>query len=543
MYGSYRIPASDPEPVVGIPSPVVHIPSTGFPKTDHVYEFEEICKEGNVNAVNHGEFEDAADQIFAIAERVDRGGTIAVERCPVLAIQRCRRGGKTFMLHAVASLLSKRHEQTNHVILISLNGETRYMAGESPYTAILSRIAYNWERHLGFEGSFRQFRGRYTDFVAIDSWLYANKVLLLIDELNVLPPEGVGYSDMSHMLDELPGRKGSAVMYSTHHRSYADILRGRTENCQFRLSTRDHRFLLIPRVRNKDCLEGLQSNAAHEPSLWSAVLRGRIPCLILTSLTRIQEFADISFLREAESMSTGQISHEDLEERALDRRIQSLASAVTGNVVEWDGHVRDEFKAYSYMAERRGTDARFLYAWPPFLLASATVLGKDYRILSETLCSPQIDEAKAFEALSQLAVLLRLLSSQPHDLVPHGTANLHPRVAFEATEMYHASEEAKDLDGLIKKVTEMYALRPQVMQVVVVPLFASFPTYDFFLFHRNGSSWMPAAGYQCKLGDELPDEKHQALTNVVPLSVWIGGSCRKYRMETGTRVSQTEKYG
>jgi hypothetical protein len=108
--------------------------------------------------------------------------------------------------------------------------------------------------------------------------------------------------------------------------------------------------------------------------------------------------------------------------------------------------------------------------------------------------------------------------------------------------MYHASKEAKDLDGLIKKVTEMYSLRPEVMQVVVVPLFASFPSYDFFLFHRDGRNWMPAAGYQCTLGDELPDKKHTALTNV-GLSVWIGGSCRKYRVDAGTRVPQTEKYG
>jgi hypothetical protein len=422
------------------------------------------------------------------------------------------------------------------------------MAEESPYTAVLSRIAYAWERILGYNGFFREFRRQYSDFGAVDTWLHSNKIILLIDELNVLPPEGVAYADMSHMLDELAGQKGSAVMYSTHHRSYADVLRGRSENMQFRLSSRDHHFLPIPRVRNIDCLEGLQSNASNDPSLWSAVLRGRIPCLILTPSTSIQGFADISFLREARSVGMDLTSHchlciRELEEGALSRRIQSLASAVNGEVVEWEGHVRDEFKAYSYMAEQTGSNAKFLYAWPPFLLASKNVLGKDYRILSETLCSPQIDEAKAFEALAQLAVLLRLLSSQPHDLVPHiSTANLHPHAAFEATEMYHASKEAKDLDGLIKKVTEMYSLRPEVMQVVVVPLFASFPSYDFFLFHRDGRNWKPAAGYQCKLGDELPDKKHTALTNV-GLSVWIGGSCRKYCVEAGTRVPQTKKYG
>jgi len=95
-----------------------------------------------------------------------------------------------------------------------------------------------------------------------------------------------------------------------------------------------------------------------------------------------------------------------LEERALTKRIMSLASAVTGEVVDWDGHMRDEFKAYSYMADQKGLNGKYLYAWPPFLLVSKNVLGKEYRMLYETLCSPEIDEAKAFEALAQLAVLL-----------------------------------------------------------------------------------------------------------------------------------------
>jgi hypothetical protein len=52
---SYQIPASaaPPEQV--------------FPKTNHVREFEEICKECNVNPVNHGEFEKATDLIVDIA--------------------------------------------------------------------------------------------------------------------------------------------------------------------------------------------------------------------------------------------------------------------------------------------------------------------------------------------------------------------------------------------------------------------------------------------------------------------------------------------
>jgi len=114
-----------------------------FPQEEFDYQFEQLYKAENINAVNHGEFEQVADQMLAITESNDAG---KLDHCPVLAIQRCCRGGETFMLHAVARILSNKTRHTGtHVILISLNSETKYMEGESPYMAILSRIAYAWE--------------------------------------------------------------------------------------------------------------------------------------------------------------------------------------------------------------------------------------------------------------------------------------------------------------------------------------------------------------------------------------------------------------
>mmetsp|Transcript_1124 Transcript_1124/g.2486 ORF Transcript_1124/g.2486 Transcript_1124/m.2486 type:complete len:298 (+) Transcript_1124:965-1858(+) len=232
---------------------------------------------------------------------------------------------------------------------------------------------------------------------------------------------------------------------------------------------------------------------------------------------------------------------QELQENTLAGRIVGLSSGLTGDVGVMDDNYRDEFKAYSYMAKRKKRQ-KPLYAWPPFLLENEEVLGKDYPMLHETLCSPQIDEAKAFEALTQLAILLRLLTSLSHHLVPSCTKEMAPVAGFNPTEMYHVSEEAVDLDSLTKRVAEKYALSPEVMQVVVVPLFASFPIYNFFVFHRDGEKWVPHAGYQCKLGQETPDERHRAWDDI-GLSVWIGGSCRRYRVEDGERVPATEKHG
>ena len=529
------------------------LPPYSIPKLaqeyDHVCNFEQLCKKCEVNPVNHGEFEEAAEELITVAQHNDEDAAYNRDRCVAFVIQRCRRGGKTFMLNAVASRLCEKQSKTPenercHVILISLNTKTPYDDNEDPYTAILSRIAYGWHRILGEDLYFHEFRQQYSNYDAVRDWLHKNKVILLIDELNKISPSKPRYALMNEMLDKLVGRKGGALMYSTHLRGYASLLRGRNRNVSFQVSTRTHQFMRIPRVRNIDCLIGLQSDATNYPSLWSAVLRARIPSLILLGIRQIEDYAQLSFEREAAlrmDQNRYDPTGEDLEEHTLSRRIAGLSSALTGDVGQLDGDYRDEFKAYSYMS-RRKEKKRYLYAWPPFLLADEEVLGKKYPMLHETLCCPQIDEAKAFEALTQLAILLRLLTSQSHDLVPVYTEKLLPAAAFKATDMYHVGEEAKDLDSLTRKVAEMYALRPGVMQAVVVPLYASFPVYDFFLFHRDGEKWAPAAGYQCKLGQETPDENHKAWEDV-GLSVWIGGSCRRYRVEDGVRVASKEKYG
>jgi hypothetical protein len=113
------------------------------------------------------------------------------------------------------------------------------------------------------------------------------------------------------------------------------------------------------------------------------------------------------------------------------------------------------------------------------MVAQATVLGKDYSHLRTTLESPCIDEAKAFEAMTQLAVLVRLLSEKEHELVPPNPLILD---SLDETEMFHIEAEAKTLAAIMEQVSIRFH-KTNVLQVVAVPLFASFPTYDTFLLH------------------------------------------------------------
>ena len=155
---------------------------------------------------------------------------------------------------------------------------------------------------------------------------------------------------------------------------------------------------------------------------------------------------------------------------------------------------------------------------------------------------PSIDEAKAFEALTQLAILIRLMTGLEHDLVPLNSdvierAGIMP---FEATELFYVGQEATTIPSIVTSISRQFSRRTNVMQVVAVPLFASFPVYDFFVLHRiSHDSWRVAAGYQCKQGTKYPNEDADGQ---VALSVWLEGKCRKYRVgDDGAHVDMKEE--
>ena len=60
-------------------------------------DFERLLEKGNVRAIDHGEFQQCVDKLITIRDECDEGGN----RREVLCLQRCRRGGKTFMATAV----------------------------------------------------------------------------------------------------------------------------------------------------------------------------------------------------------------------------------------------------------------------------------------------------------------------------------------------------------------------------------------------------------------------------------------------------------
>jgi hypothetical protein len=497
------------------------IPSNPNPDRNFQAEYEELLRIGAVNAVNHGEFEEAVTLVIEQARKEDKGRA----RASALAIQRCRRGGKTFMLHAVASMLVTNRTVVDdgiQVLFISMNSTSAYNPdGEDAYTAILSRVG--WEISGREPKSFQRFKDKYNDFGAVDEWLTTegNRVILIVDELNMIRFTMGRYGDMSCLLDNFVQQKGCALLYSTHQRGTADLLRGRRPGSgnDLTLSKRQHVWLSIPRIVNEKCLHGLMQNPAEQPSFWCAVLRGRVPALVLQT-SEIASYASEVFQ----------------DPTSEEERTSCLAAVITGKIDSLP-NAHNLFRSYSYMSERFTDGEKTLFAWPVFMVAQRAVLGKDYRRLCATLENPDIDGPKAFEALVQLAVIVRLLSEQQHPLVPPNPeireAN---RSAFEGTEMFHVAESVTTIDDIIDAVSARYSRAPQVLQVVAVPMFASFPTYDFFLLHKCAEGWKVAAGYQCKQGTETPSE--DAWPEVC-LSVWIEGKCRKYRVqEDGKRVSE-----
>jgi hypothetical protein len=119
--------------------------------------------------------------------------------------------------------------------------------GKGALFSILSRIAWELSDR---QGTFIYFRNNYDGFGAVDDWLLQQKVIIIVDELNIIPCSTLLYTDMSAFLDIIVQRDGCAVIYSTHQRDTADLLRGRRPGTHgnIDLSKRPHLWRQIPRL-------------------------------------------------------------------------------------------------------------------------------------------------------------------------------------------------------------------------------------------------------------------------------------------------------
>lgn len=473
--------------------------------------FAETLEEGNIRAVNHGEFQKCAEKLIHVHNSSDMG----TNRGQVVCLQRCRRGGKTFMATAVASLLEQYVEpfgntnQLPFVIFISMNNWSRLGPNETAMDAVLSRIAYELvdDDHI----TFYEFIKNYTNFNAVRTWVQQNKIILLIDELNVISPKRAEYQDMSMFLDLLVSRKGGALLYTTHHRIEADLRAGREDEEDYvGLSTRPHFWQPMPRLNTLACIRYMD----RAESFWSAVLRGRIPALLVLEQQDIENFMPLKRLNWA----TRQLMFNSI----LDGDIEKLEAG------------RTAFRSYAYLLKKGTDDA--VQVWPPFLCAQKSVLGKDCPNLRANLQCPEINQPRAFEALAQLAVILQLMSSNPRYSLHNKLVPRHPNVSsdnsFEATAIFEVGEEIRTIPDLRKavqaRIVSEQGLYKDILQIVVIPLFSDFPIYDFFLFHRcqgffrRSPKYNIAAGYQCKMGTKYPDEQHRAERGITK-SIWIEG--------------------
>lgn len=383
--------------------------------------------------------------------------------------------------------------------------------------------------------------------VSIVEWIVTQKLILLIDELNMIPPDAPSYGKMSNLLDNLIGRKGCALLYSTHLRDTVDLLRGRgRRQTAARFSFREHTWLSIPRIENQGCINGLvRGESISENSMWCSVLRGRIPCLFLTPPHEIESFAKTAFLTAEEVGYLGGITEAEYNRRQHAERIEALKAVITGKIGSLPRE-RNMFAAFSYASTTQVEEGVSRFAWPPFMIAQKRVLGKNYERLRATLENPHIEEAKAFEALVQLSVLVRLLVNESHDLVPRNDA-IAEGDDFDATELFYPDNSATDTGSLKRAVHARFCQDEfeAVQQVVAVPSFAQFPLYDFFVLHRNSSNnmWDIVAGYQCKQTKQSIDQNHAAGVDV-PLSVWVEGNCSEFRQDAKKqKVQQDSKHG
>jgi hypothetical protein len=89
------------------------------------------------------------------------------------------------------------------------------------------------------------------------------------------------------------------------------------------------------------------------------------------------------------------------------------------NIIHCDtaehGDISSLTRASERFRDHAFNDALF-FVWRPFVAAYLSVLRKSYHLLRGSLENPTIEVAKTFEALTQLVVLVQLLSKQSHTL-------------------------------------------------------------------------------------------------------------------------------
>mmetsp|Transcript_1327 Transcript_1327/g.2636 ORF Transcript_1327/g.2636 Transcript_1327/m.2636 type:complete len:174 (+) Transcript_1327:1219-1740(+) len=122
------------------------------------------------------------------------------------------------------------------------------------------------------------------------------------------------------------------------------------------------------------------------------------------------------------------------------------------------------------------------------------------------------------------------MSTSPRyrNIVPRHSA-VSRNNSFTATDIFEIGAEAQTIEALRNAVEDRLANDNEryasVLQMVVIPLYSEFPSYDFFLFHRHRGllGWKKcsiSAGYQCKMGTKYPDKEHKAARDVKK-SIWI----------------------
>lgn len=259
------------------------------------------------------------------------------------------------MASAVAAALTRRVPSGTYVIKISLSDSSVYASGEDAVEAILSRIAFALTGLSGDEYTL----WKYDDFQSVLDFLDFNEVILLVDELTSVPLDAPRCGEMAGIVSRLVGKKGNALMYSTHTDSPLEY--------SAELSMRPHICLPLPQLRSQQCVDGLVKNRQIAHSFWFAMMRGRSPALFILDAADFE----VSYLSP--------MSEVDANIRRLVFR-----AAITGNVDSLPNDTRS-IRALSFSSHRKSPSGQELHCWPPFVLAAEKILGKSCTILRRNL--------------------------------------------------------------------------------------------------------------------------------------------------------------
>jgi hypothetical protein len=425
------------------------------------------------------------------------------KRVPPMALVRCSRGGKTRALREIANALKV------PVLLVSFNDYSCVLDEEriTPVGALCRRIAF-----AGIKGrDFAEAKDQYEQFQSVDvtegqilEWLGTKPCVLLIDELNNMPPSS---QLASFLKTNFVNKRNRYLIFSSH------VVSTTTELAAF-METASSRQVLVRHLPLIPSLEVAKKNFSW-PALNAreALFYGLVPALIYEAhLDSLPLGMGIHLPSEKRDEAIGKCLDDGL---VTEDRLRLLLGSFTSG--QANSVMTPLLQLMNTVEEKR-------VQWIPYHMMSVLesfsahihrqIIGK-VPLLFSSFVEAKEKSGDAWECLFVFVLIIRLYSRQLH--TPILPLHLGDDYSLSYNEPFSGKFDTPDVEAFVNGIGSPLSY-PHV--AIYFPSHSSFHLYDVIVVHFISVSVKKIYGYQLKEGNALPKK---AALDVFEKSVVIRG--------------------